>query len=155
MICTVNRLFRDLNKDGEKTWLEEVSSCPTYCISIGERDWVRKRGIRLDGKTQERKDYAGKNLKNHWRAQRKWGREKKERQAKSRGGTSERGEVKKCTRKRRRGEKGKITVIAWGKLGRAIKQMHARREKGKGGDEGQREKDENLTERSACCLWLQ
>lgn len=25
-----------------------------YCISIGERDWVRKRGIRLDGKTQEK-----------------------------------------------------------------------------------------------------
>lgn len=32
-----------------------------------------KGGIRLDGMSQEGKegDYAGKNLKNHWRAQRK------------------------------------------------------------------------------------
>lgn len=55
----------------------------------------RKRDARLDGKKRVRLYVVGKNLKNHWRAQRKWGREKSERQAKSRGGTSERGEVKK------------------------------------------------------------
>ena len=88
----------------------KVRSCTLWCIYTVWEGGKRKGGVWLDGDSQERKKgecTAGKNLKNRWRAQRKWGREKKERQARSRGGTSERGEVKKWTRKRSRGEKRK------------------------------------------------
>lgn len=70
--------------------------------------------------------YVGKNLKNHWRAQRKWGREKMERRAKP--GEEPRKEEKLKNEQEKKLWGGWIkTVLAWGKLGKVIKPMHGRR----------------------------
>lgn len=103
-------------------------------IYRGERVSEEKKhnvGWKESGKQRGRL-YAGKNLKNHWRAQRKWGRKKKERQAKSRGGTSERGEVKKCTRKRSRGKR-KNNGYCMRETGEGNKTNACLGERGKGG----------------------
>lgn len=73
MTCSVNRLSNDENKYwGEKKKILEVPSYPMY-IYRGER-WGKEKRHKVGWK-ESRKErgrlYVGKNLKNHWRAQRK------------------------------------------------------------------------------------
>lgn len=77
------------------------------CMYRREKNEVKHRDASLDGKKSRSLYMVGKNLKNHWRAQRKWGRERRERRAKKTGeepveGRSE--EMNEGEKKRRWGE---------------------------------------------------
>lgn len=111
-----------------------------------EKNEVRKRDASLDGKKSGRLYVLGKNLKNHWRAQRKWGREKKGETSQKQG----RNQWKRRSEEMNKGEKKavgrtewKITVLAWGNVKNAGQCVLGKR-MGTGQDKEQ--SDDNLTE---------